>query len=112
MHDLTPHTAGLKNVCLIDAGHLAAAFTRRFKRLSSDSLDLVLTILKRVIGALALCAVSAGALFIVEALALAKIQATGKLAHDHQIYAVNDLGLQRGSPRQRPMDLHGTKVGV
>ena len=112
VHNLAPHAAGFKHVGLIDAGHLVATLARSLERLAGDALNLVLTILKRIVGALALRSVGAGALLVVEALTFAEVQASGELAHDHKVDALDDLGLKRGGACERIEDLHGTQVGV
>ena len=91
---------------------LLAALARCLERLAGDALDLVLAVLERVVGALALGAVGAGALLVVEALALAEVQAAGELAHDHEVDAGDDLGLKRGGAGERVENLHGAQVGV
>ena len=74
---------------------MALSLAGDFEGLAGDALDLVLAILERVVSALPLGAVGAGTLLVVEALALAEVQTTRQLAHDHEVNTGNDLGLQR-----------------
>ena len=111
VHDLAPHAAGLKHVGLIDAGHLAAALASSLERLAGDALHLILAILEA-------CRRRAGPSRRRRrrpprrrSVALAEVQASGELAHDHKVDALDDLGLKRGSACSIE-DLHGAQVGV
>ena len=112
MHDLAPQAARLQHVGLVHTRHLAAALAGDFEGLAGDALDLVLGVLQRVVGALARRSVHAGGRLVVEALAATEVQATGELADDHHVHAVDDLRAQRGGVGQSVEDLHGTQVGV
>ena len=112
MHDLTPHAGRFQNIALVNARYLVLALASRLKSLACNTLNLVLAVLQHVVSALTLAAVCACALFVVEALTLAEVQATGKLANDHHVNAVDNLGLQCGGICQGVEDLNRTQVGV
>ena len=112
VHHLAPHAGGLQHVALVHARHLVAALAGGLKGLARDALHLVLAILHHVVGALTGRAIGTGARFVVKALATAKVHATGELAHEHHVHALDDLGTQGGGTGQGIVDLHRAQVGV
>ena len=80
--------------------------------LAGDALHLVLTVLEGIHGALAGRTVRTGALLVVVAMTRTKVQAARQLAHDHEVHAIDDLGLECGGAGERREDLHGAQVGI
>ena len=107
MNDFAPHAAGLQNVSFVDAGNLLAALAGSLECLTGNALNLIFTILKRIVCALARFAIGACALFVVETLALTKIQTAGKLANNHHVYAIDHLRLQGRGLGQCVENLNG-----
>ena len=112
MNYLAPHAGGLEHVAFIDARHLTATLACGLKGLTSNALDLVLAILHNVHRALTGFTVCASALLVVETLMATKVDATRKLAHEHHVNTLDDLGLKGGGTGKRVVDLHRAKIGV
>jgi hypothetical protein len=99
-HHGAPEAAGLHDVRLLDAGHLVAALARQLEGHARDAGDLVLVVDLGVEAA----RLPSGS--VVDAARLAEIDAARGLAHDHDVEAAHQIGLQRGGIHQR-VEHHG-----
>ena len=95
-----PQARSLQHVRLVDLRDVPATPAREAPGNASDALDLSHGIGTLVHGAVRLARLAA------------EIQAAGELAHEQQVHAVEDFGLDGGGIAQRGHDLHGPQVGV
>ena len=105
MHGLTPDTAGLEHVCLVDRADLLSALHRHLKRTAADAFDLVHRIVHIV------CAGLSPALFAFTAVVLAEVHITGQLTANQNIKPLaNDFGFDWAGSRQRLVHLRRAQV--
>ena len=105
VHRLAPQARALQHVRLVHAGHAAAALLRHGERRMGDALDLRAAVALGIERGLAVGPARAAA--------LAKVDAAGELAHDHDVEpAAARLHAQRACVRQRGIEPRRAQVCV